>query len=150
MYFVGMKGGEWYGIEYDRPAFTVTQTKLSNNFTFNGMKWGWEPDPVYVYEGTSHEISGITYFYFSDINPEDCNDVLSDYEEPLKGVKNGDSLYLVCIEGSDYIFSVCKTHREARSIASYETLCCMNDMPSTEYYVRHIIVELGKEYPYDQ
>lgn len=44
-YFVGRKNGEWYLIKYDRPAFSITRKKLPDNFTFDGMKWGWEPDP---------------------------------------------------------------------------------------------------------
>lgn len=46
MYFVGKKDGEWYGITYDRPAFEVTCNKLPDNFTFDGMKFGYEPDPI--------------------------------------------------------------------------------------------------------
>lgn len=44
-YFVGKKDGEWYLIKYDRPSFSVSRKKLPDDFTFAGMKWGWEPDP---------------------------------------------------------------------------------------------------------
>ena len=106
---------------------------------------------VYIYETQCRE-SGIIYFYFSDVTPEESNDELSDYEEALQ-LQDGETIWLVLAEDSDYIHSVCKSEQDAKSVASYENTRSFNDCSfnlGVEFYVRKIDVKLNKHYPYDQ